>query len=54
MTLGGWIVMLLSVGFVTGLLAWTIWRVLRTPGSAEHLHAPAEIEAEIEAEDQEP
>jgi len=29
MTLGGWITMLLSVGFVTGLLAWCVWLVIR-------------------------
>jgi hypothetical protein len=35
MTLGGWITMLLSVGFVTGLLAWCMWLVLSAPGDAE-------------------
>jgi hypothetical protein len=38
MTLGGWIVMVVSVGSVTGLFAWCIWRVLRDPGQARHLH----------------
>lgn len=28
MTTGGWITMLISVGFVTGLFAYCIWRVL--------------------------
>jgi choline-glycine betaine transporter len=46
MTLGGWITMLLSVGFVTGLLIWCVARVLRTPGATEHLHAPGDIEPE--------
>ena len=46
MTLGGWITMLLSVGFVTGLLAWTVSRVLRTPRPTGHLHARPEIDAE--------
>ena len=46
MTLGGWITMLLSVGFVTGLLIWCVARVLRTPGATEHLHTPSDIEPE--------
>ena len=44
MTLGGWIVMILSVGGVTALLAWCIVRVVSTPGSIEHLHSQADIE----------
>ncbi len=44
MTLGGWIVMLLSVGFVTGLLGWCVARVLRTPGAAEHVQATSDLE----------
>lgn len=31
MTPGGWINLILSVGFVTTLFAWSIWRVLREP-----------------------
>jgi hypothetical protein len=38
MTTGGWIIMLLSVGAVTVLFLWCIWRVLRTPGETEKLH----------------
>lgn len=44
MTIGGWITMVLSVGFVTVLLAWCIWKVVTTPGSAGHLHSQADIE----------
>jgi len=44
MTPGGWIVMLLAVGGMTGLLSWCIYRVVSTPGSAEHLHSQADIE----------
>lgn len=44
MTTGGWIIMVLSVGFVTGLLAWCIWKVLTTPGSETHLHSQADIQ----------
>ncbi len=46
MTLGGWIAMILSVGSVTWLLGWSVWRVLRTPGATRHIHAPADIETE--------
>lgn len=31
LTLGGWIIMLVSVGFVTGLLSFCIRRVMRAP-----------------------
>lgn len=31
MTLGGWIFLLLSVGFVWGLAAWCFYKVLRLP-----------------------
>lgn len=41
---GGWTIMLLSVGFVTGLLVWCMWRVLATPGEAARLHSQADIE----------
>ncbi|MCS7237000.1 MAG: hypothetical protein NZ899_01865 [Thermoguttaceae bacterium] len=44
MTLGGWIIMTISVGFVTGLLAWSLWKVLTTPGSTEHLHSQMDIQ----------
>ncbi len=43
MTLGGWIIMTLSVGFVTGLLLWSVARVLRTPGATKHVHGPPDI-----------
>jgi len=44
MSLGGWIIMLLSVGGVTSLLGWCIYKVLSTPGAGEHLHSQADIE----------
>ena len=44
MITGGWIVMIVSVGFMTGLLAWCIYKVMATPGTSEHLHSPADIE----------
>lgn len=44
MTPAGWLVMLLSVGFVLGLTVFCFYRVLRTPKSIEHMHAPLEID----------
>jgi hypothetical protein len=38
MTPGGWFVMLLSVGTVTGVFLWCLWKVLRTPDESEKLH----------------
>jgi len=44
MTPGGWVVMLLSVGGVTLLLAWCIYKVFATPGSTARIHSQADIE----------
>lgn len=44
MTLAGWITMILSVGFVTSLLSWCIFKVLTTPGSSEHVHSQVDID----------
>jgi len=38
MTPGGWFVMLLSVGSVSALFLWCLWKVLRTPGEQDKLH----------------
>ncbi len=46
MTLGGWLVMFASVGFVTGLLGWCIVRILRVPRPATCRAAPGEIDSE--------
>ncbi|HEX2099170.1 MAG TPA: hypothetical protein VHF69_00820 [Candidatus Synoicihabitans sp.] len=43
MTTGGWINMVLSVGFVTVLFVYCILRVLRGPG-AKHEHELARVE----------
>ena len=51
MTLGGWIIMLLSVGSVTGLLGWCVYKVLITPGSTERIHSQADIETPDVEED---
>ncbi len=38
MTLGGWIIMLISVGSVTTLFTWCIYKVLSTPEEKEKIH----------------
>jgi len=38
MSLGGWIIMLGSVGGTTLFFLWTIRKVLRTPGETERVH----------------
>jgi len=38
MSIGGWIVMSLSVGSVVSLFGWCLWRVLTIPEETEHLH----------------
>jgi len=38
MNTGGWLVMLLSVGGVTLLFVWCIWKVFTTKGETEHIH----------------
>lgn len=42
MNSGGWIIMILSVGTVTALFSWCIWKVLSDPGKASHLHGTRE------------
>jgi hypothetical protein len=44
MTTAGWIIMCLAIGGMTGLLCWCIYKVVSTPGSTEHLHAPVDID----------
>lgn len=49
MTIGGWINMLLSVGFVTVLFAYCVVRVLKGPG-AKREHELAHVEPIEESE----
>lgn len=46
MTFGGWINLLLSVGFVTGLLAWCIVRMLRQRTASAHLARVEPVETD--------
>jgi len=38
MTIAGFLIMLVSVGFATGLFVWCLYKVLTTQGESEHLH----------------
>jgi len=38
MTVGGWLVMLFSVGSVTALFLWCLWKVLTTKNETERIH----------------
>jgi hypothetical protein len=38
MTLGGWIVMVASVGAVVSLFLWCVYKVLTTPEDADRMH----------------
>jgi len=44
MTPAGWIFMVLSCGVVLALVAFCLYRVLTTPASTEHMHAPLDID----------
>ena len=49
MTLGGWITMLLSVGFVVVLFGWCIFKVMTAPpedSSMAHIEPVEESEAD--------
>jgi len=44
MTPAGWILMLTSCGAVLSLMVFCYYRVLTTPRTTEHIHAPLEID----------
>jgi multisubunit Na+/H+ antiporter MnhF subunit len=44
MTLGGWITLVLSVGFVISLFAWCITRILMGKQSVDRLHGLEDID----------
>ena len=51
MTLGGWIVMLLSIGSTTGFFFWCIGRVLGPPDRTGKMGGVLDTELEIEEEE---
>jgi hypothetical protein len=48
MTFAGWVLMLGSVGFVLVLSVYCFYRVLRSPITRGHLHAPLDIDTDEE------
>jgi hypothetical protein len=50
MTLGGWINMFLSVGFVTSLFGWCIYRILKSPKDRPPVHAQTTIDPRDQAD----
>ena len=44
MTSVGWVMMIVSVGFVVGLALFCFYRVLTTPEAQEHIHGAADID----------
>jgi hypothetical protein len=44
MTVGGWLLLVLSCGSVTSLVVFCFWRVLSLPAPTEDLHAPLDID----------
>jgi hypothetical protein len=51
MTLGGLVIMILSVGGTTAFFAWCIRRILRQPDQTRKLHGVLDTELEIELEE---
>jgi ABC-type nickel/cobalt efflux system permease component RcnA len=49
LTAAGWVLMILSVGLVTGFVTWCISRVLRE-SSAKKLHSPSDVPPDVERE----
>jgi hypothetical protein len=47
MTTGGWINLILSVGSVTALFLWCIWRVLTAPAKGRLAHVEPCDESEV-------
>ena len=51
MTLGGWIIMILSVGGTTAFFVWCIRRVLGPPDRTDKVRGVLDTELEIEEEE---
>jgi len=48
MTVAGWVLMVCSLSFVLVLVSYCYWRVLTTPKTRNHLHAPLDIDTHEE------
>jgi hypothetical protein len=48
MTIGGWIIMIISISFVSIFFGWTLYLVLTHKKSIEHLHSTLDEPPDIE------
>jgi hypothetical protein len=48
MTIGGWIVMIVSISSVTFLFGWCVWKVCTTPGEVDRVHGFEETPPDVE------
>ncbi|MGB0717185.1 MAG: hypothetical protein ACPGXK_15005 [Phycisphaerae bacterium] len=46
MTTAGWVIMITSIGTVVSLLTYCFTKVLSAPESADHMHAPLDIDTQ--------
>lgn len=44
MNIGGWIIMIVSVGATTGLLVWCLVKVMKEPEAEERLHGQLDVD----------
>ena len=44
MNIGGWVLMIGSVGAVVTVFAWCLAKVLTTPEATRHIHSQSDIE----------
>lgn len=49
MTLSGWLIMILSVGSVSLLLAWCVYKVFTVPEESEHVHGFEQETPDVES-----
>jgi hypothetical protein len=47
-TLAGWFIMLLSVGTVSGLLAWCVYKVMTVKDETPHIHGFEQVPPDVE------
>lgn len=47
MTTGGWIIMILSVGFVSGLFGWSLFKVMKEP-DMDSIHSTMDEPPDVE------
>lgn len=48
MTFAGWLIMLVSVGSVSGLLAWCVYKVLTVKDETAHIHGFEQLPPDVD------